>query len=58
MHNMFYSKDDNYSKVTTVNTTHPQPVEVIHMYFSLYNVTYVRGFTSMIIAVFEKTTML
>ena len=35
-------------KVTTVDTTNPLLGELIHMYFALYNVTYICGLTSMI----------
>ena len=45
-------------KVTTVDTTNLQPVELIHVYFTLYNVTSVRGFTSMITLVCGRTIII
>ena len=42
-------------KGTTVDTTNLQPVELIYMNFAFYNVTSIRGFTSMLTIVCAKT---
>ena len=46
------------NKVTTVDTSNLRPGELIHMDFSFYNVTSIRGFTSMLIAVYPNNRML
>ena len=33
------------SKLTTVDTNKIQPEKLIHMYFVLYSMTYIHGFT-------------
>ena len=43
---------------TTVDTTNLQPGELIHMEYSFYNYTSIRGFTSVLTAVCEKTRMI
>ena len=40
-----------FPKGKTVDTTNLRPVELINKNFVLYNVTYIRGFTSMITVV-------
>ena len=45
-------------KGTTVHTSKIQPGELVTMEFSFYNVTYIRGFTSMLTVVCKKTRML
>ena len=46
------------NKDTTVYTSNLQPGELIHMDFDFYNVTYIRGFTSMLTVVCENTRIL
>ena len=55
---MFYSQIDNFPRVKTVETTNLQWGECIKMEFSLYNVTYMLVFTSMLTQVYEKKRML
>ena len=45
-------------RVTKVETNNLQPGELIHMEFALYNVSYIRGFTSIITFVCAKTIIL
>ena len=45
-------------KVKTVGTTNLQPGELIHMDFAFYNVTSIRGLTSMLTVLCEKTKMI
>ena len=45
-------------KGTTVDTSNLQLGELIHMNFELYNVTSIRGFTSMLTVACEKTKMI
>ena len=47
-----------FPKVTAVDTIIPQPGELIHIDFALYNVTSIRGFTSMLTVVCKNTIML
>ena len=47
-----------FPRLTIVDKTNLQPGELIHMYFYFYNVTSIRGFTSMITAVCEKTIII
>ena len=47
-----------FPKGTTVDTTNLQPVEVIHVDFSSYNMTFIRDFTSMITVVCENTIII
>ena len=58
MNNMLYIKYDNTPKGTTFDTTNLQPGELIHVYFTFYNVTYIRGFTSMLTIFCERTRMI
>ena len=46
------------SKSKTVVTTNLQLGELIHMVFEYYNVTSIRGFTSIITVVFPKTIII
>ena len=46
------------NKGTTVDISNLQPGELIHMDFDFYNVTSIRGFTSMLIVVCAKTKMI
>ena len=46
------------TKGTIVDTSNPQPVQLIYMYFSFYNITSIRAFTSMLTVFFEKPMML
>ena len=48
----------NFPKLKTVDTTNLQPGEIIHMYFALYDMISIRGFTSMLTVVCENTIML
>ena len=48
----------NFSKGTTVDTTNLWPGEIIHIYFSFWNVTSIRGFTSMITVVCSNNRMI
>ena len=54
----YTAKMTTFHKGTTVDTSNLQPGENIHMKFALYNVTYVRGFTSMITFICATTIML
>ena len=45
-------------KRTKVYKTNLQPVEIIHMYFVFYNVTSIRGFTSLLTVLCENTRIL
>ena len=45
------------NKGTTVETSNLQPGELVHMEFVFYNVTSIRGFTSMITVVCAKNRM-
>ena len=47
-----------FPKVNTVDTSKLQPGELIHMDFSYYNVTSIRGFAVMITVVCVRTIML
>ena len=47
-----------FPKETTVHTTNLQPGELIHMYFSFWNLTSIHGFTSMLTVVCAKTRMI
>ena len=47
-----------FSKGKTVDTNNLQPGELIHMNFAFYNVTFVRGFTSVLTVLCAKTIML
>ena len=47
-----------FHKVTTVDTNNLQSGELIHMYFALYNVTYIHGLTTMPTIVCVKTIIL
>ena len=44
-----------FPKGTTIEKTHLQPGELIHTDFEFYNVNSIRGFTSMLNVVCEKT---
>ena len=46
------------NKGTKVDTSNLQLGELVHMDFVFYNITYIRGFTSMLIVVCAKTIML
>ena len=52
------AKMTTINKGATVDTSNLQPGELIHMKFAFYNVTYIRGFNSMLTVVCEKTIML
>ena len=54
----YTEKNTTFPKGTTVDTSNLKPGELIHMEFSLYNVTSICGFTSMITVVCAKTIML
>ena len=54
----YTSKMTTINKGTTVNTINLQPGELMHMEFAFYNVTSIRGFTSMLTVVCAKTKML
>ena len=45
-------------KGATVGTTNLQPGELIHMDFSFYSVTFIRGFTCMLTIVCANTRMI
>ena len=47
-----------FPKVTTVDKNNLQPGELIHVDFAYYNVTSIRGFTSIITVVCAKTIIL
>ena len=47
-----------FPKGTTVGTSNLQPGELFHMDFSVYNVTSIRGFTSMLTFFCAKTIVL
>ena len=47
-----------FPKGTTFDTNNLKPVEVTHMYFAFYNVTYTKGSTSVLTVVCENTRML
>ena len=46
-----------FLKVTTDDTNNLQPGELFLVYFDLYNVISIRGFTSMVTVVYSKTIM-
>ena len=46
------------NKGTTVNTSNLQPGQLIHIYLAFYNVTSIRGFTSMLTFFCAKTIMI
>ena len=54
----YTSKIKSNSKGKTVYNSNLQPGELIHMEFSFYNVTPIRGFTSMLTLVYTKTIIL
>ena len=54
----YTAKMTTIDKGTTVDTSNLQPGETIHMYFSFYNITPIRGFTSILILVYENTRIL
>ena len=54
----YTSKMMTFPKGTTFEKTKLQPGELIHMEFAFYNVTSIRGFTSMIDVVCAKTRMI
>ena len=54
----YTSKMKNSPKGTTVDTTNLQPGELIHMDFDFYNMTSIRGFTSMLTVVCENNRMI
>ena len=54
----YIEKITTIPKGKTVDTTHLQPGELIHMDLPLYIVTYIQGFTSMNTAVCAKNIML
>ena len=58
MHSMFYRKNNPPPKGATVDTTNLTQEEILHMDPDLYNVTIIRGFTSILTVVFAKITML
>ena len=45
-------------KETTVETSNLQPGELIHMDFVFYNVTPIRGLTSILTVIYENTRMI
>ena len=47
-----------FPKATTVDTSNLQTVELIHVYFLFYNITSIRGFTSMLTFFCSNTRML
>ena len=56
---IFYtSKMTTLHKVKIVDTSNLQPGELMRMYFAFYNVTSIRGFTSILTVICEKTIML
>ena len=54
----YTAKTTTTPKGTTIHTNNLQPGEIIHMDFDFYNVTPIRGFTSMITVVCAKTLMI
>ena len=54
----YTAKTTTTPKGTTIHTNNLQPGEIIHMEFDLYNMTSIRGFTSMITVVCAKTIMI
>ena len=46
------------NKITTVETSNLQPGKRFHMEFAFYNITSIRGFTSMLTVVCAQTRML
>ena len=59
-HHALYAIQKKYNppKCATAGTNNLQPVELLHLDFTFYNVTTIRGFTSMITDVREIKTML
>ena len=45
-------------KGKTVDAANLQPGELIHIYFDFYNMTSIRGLTSVLTVVYERTRML
>ena len=58
MEKTYTEKMKTFPKDTTVDTTNLPPGELIHMDFTFYNMTYVRGFTYMITVLWPRTRML
>ena len=54
----YTAKMTTINKVTTVDTSKLQPVELVNMDVFFYNVTFIRGFTSMLTIVCEKTIII
>ena len=54
----YTEKMKTINKITTVNTSNRQPVELVNMEFAFHNVTSIHGFTSMITVVCAKTIIL
>ena len=54
----YTTKNSYLPKVKTVDTSNLLPGELIHMDVDLYNITSIRGFTSMVTVVFANTIML
>ena len=52
------AKMNTINKNTAVDTSNLQPGYFFHIYFAFYNVTPIRGFTSMLTVVYTKTIML
>ena len=58
MKNLLSRNMKTINKGPTVDTSNLQPVTPFHMEFAFYNVTYIRGFNSMIKVVCAKPIML
>ena len=54
----YKSRMTTINKGTTVETSNLQPGELVYMEFVFYNVTSIRGFTSILTVICEKTIML
>ena len=58
MHNLIHRKMTTINKGPKFDTSNFQLGEIIHMGFEFYNVNSIRGFTSMLKVVYEKTRTL
>ena len=58
MYDLLHRKNKTINKGTIYDTSNLQPEERIHVEFEFYNVTSIRGFTSMVTAIHENTRML
>ena len=54
----YTAKITTFSKGTTVDNINFQPEEIVYMNFVFYNVTSIRGFTSMLNVVYKNTRMI